>query len=86
MRKITTSGTIVTVRIPEDVLAGVENLASVTTKSKGFIIRRAVETYMLYEGADIFEDVEACKQAAAGAVVDLSDIVAHLDEVVVRIE
>jgi hypothetical protein len=41
---------------------------------------------MLYEGADIYEAITARERAAVGRVPDLTDIIAQLDEVVVRIE
>ncbi|MBY3556431.1 hypothetical protein [Rhizobium laguerreae] len=44
-------------RIRWDILESVEALAKLTTKSKWHIIRRAVETYMLYEGADIYDEI-----------------------------
>jgi predicted transcriptional regulator len=86
MSKTRTSGVIVTVEIPREVVASMEALARKTTKSRDRIILRAVETYMLYEGADIYEAITARERAAVGRVPDLTDIIAQLDEVVVRIE
>lgn len=86
MSKSKTTGVIVTVRIPREIVESVEALARLTIQSKDAIIRRAVETYMLYEGAGIFEEIRQRKRAAAGGAVDLSDIIAHLEEVVAHVE
>ncbi|QIO43024.1 hypothetical protein HA464_02820 [Rhizobium leguminosarum bv. trifolii] len=86
MSETRTSGVIVTVEMPREVVASMEALARKTTKSRDRIILRAVETYMLYEGADIYDAIAARKRAAVGRVAGLTDIIAQLDEVVVRIE
>ncbi|MGO7863292.1 hypothetical protein ELH26_12330 [Rhizobium leguminosarum] len=86
MSETRTSGVIVTVEMPREVVASMEALARKTTKSGDRIILRAVETYMLYEGADIYDAIAARERAAVGRVAGLTDIIAQLDEVVVRIE
>ena len=48
-----------------------EALARKTTKSRDRIILRAVETYMLYEGADIYDAITARERAAVGRVAGL---------------
>ncbi|TAW66015.1 hypothetical protein ELI15_17295 [Rhizobium ruizarguesonis] len=86
MKKSNSMWVLMPVRIQKDVFRGVENLSRLTTKSKGHIIRRAVETYMLYEGADIVEEIRDRKQAAGGQAVDVSDITRHLEEIIVRFD
>ncbi|MGO7788366.1 hypothetical protein ACC703_12905 [Rhizobium ruizarguesonis] len=86
MRKSASMWVLVPVRIRKDILRNVEKLSRLTTKSQGHIIRRAVETYMLYEGADIFEEIRDRKLAAGGRAVDVSDITRHIEELIIRIE
>lgn len=86
MRKSSSMWVLVPVRLRKDIFGGVENLSRLTTKSKGHIIRRAVETYLLHEGADISEEIRNRKRAAGGRAVDVSDITRHLEEIIVRFD
>lgn len=86
MRKSNSMWVLMPVRIRKDIFRDVQSLSRLTAKSKAHIIRRAVETYMLYEGADMFEEIRNRERAAGGRAVDVSDITRHLEEIIVRFD
>jgi predicted transcriptional regulator len=71
-----------TLRIPVDVLSDIEAIADATERSRSYIIVRALRTYLLNEGADIFATIKGREQIAAGEHEDLDDVIADLDRII----
>lgn len=72
----------VTLRIPGDVLSDIQTIADATERSRSYIIVRALRTYLLNEGADIFAAIKGREQIAAGEYEDLDDVIAEMDRII----
>lgn len=66
------------IRLPEDVLASVEEIAKETERSRNWVILRALRFYLVNEGAEILDIVEARRQIKAGDVHDMEEVLADL--------
>ncbi len=68
-----------TLRLPSDVLADIENVARISGRSRSWVMVRAMKAYLAGEGRDIL-DLDAARQAAAGeGVTELDDLLAEMD-------
>lgn len=72
----------VTLRIPVDVLSDIEAIAEATDRSRSYIIVRALRTYLLNEGADVFAAIKGREQIAAGEYEDMDDVIADMDRII----
>jgi len=72
----------VTLRVPSDVLASIENIAEATDRSRSYIIVRALRTYLLNEGADVLAAIRGRDQIAVGEFEDIDDLIADVDKIV----
>ncbi|TBY80623.1 CopG family ribbon-helix-helix protein [Rhizobium leguminosarum] len=72
----------VTLRIPVEVLSDIEAIADATERSRSYIIVRALKTYLLNEGADIFTAIKGREQIAAGEYEDMDDVIADMDRII----
>ena len=68
----------ISMRLPRDVLASVEQVAKATDRSRSWVIVRALRRYMATEGADILAVIDGRKQIATGESHDMGDV---LDEI-----
>lgn len=68
----------ISMRLPRDILASVEQVAKATDRSRSWVIVRALRRYLATEGADILAVIDGRKQIAAGDSHDMDDV---LDEV-----
>jgi predicted transcriptional regulator len=81
MTKATTSESV-TLRIPVDVLTDIQAIAEATERSRSYIIVRALRTYLLNEGSDIFAAMKGREQIAAGEHEDIDDVIADMDRII----
>jgi predicted transcriptional regulator len=72
----------VTLRIPVEVLSDIEAIAEATERSRSYIIVRALKTYLLNEGADIFASIKGHEQIAAGEYEDIDDVISDMDRII----
>ncbi len=72
----------VTLRVPNDVLSQIEEIARATDRSRSYIIVRALRTYLLNEGSDILAAVKGREQIASGNVEDMDDVIADMDRII----
>ncbi|MCQ2006361.1 CopG family ribbon-helix-helix protein [Rhizobium sp. NRK18] len=72
----------VTLRVPSDVLAEIEQIADATERSRSYIIVRALRTYLLNEGAELLSAVHGREQIAAGEREDMDDVIAEMDRII----
>ncbi len=68
----------VTLRIPEDILAEVEQIAKATERSRSWVIVRALKYYLMAEGNDILQILKGEEQVRNGEFVDAEDLFAEL--------
>jgi Predicted transcriptional regulator len=70
------------VRLPVDVLAGIEEIAAATERSRSWVMVRAMKLYLANEGAQILNIVAGREEAAQGGGHDIDDVIAELDQIV----
>jgi predicted transcriptional regulator len=68
----------ITLRIPEDILAEVEEIAKATERSRSWVIVRALKYYLMAEGAELLSIQRGLQDEADGDMVDAEDLIAEL--------
>jgi predicted transcriptional regulator len=68
----------ITLRIPQDILAEVEEIAKATERSRSWVIVRALKYYLMAEGNDIRQILKGEEQVRNGEFVDAEDLFAEL--------
>jgi predicted transcriptional regulator len=68
----------ITLRIPADILAEVEQIAKATERSRSWVIVRALKYYLMAEGNDILQILKGEEQVRNGEFVDAEDFFAEL--------
>jgi predicted transcriptional regulator len=69
----------ITLRVPEDILAEVEEIAKATERSRSWVIVRALKYYLMAEGAEIRSIQRGLDDVEAGRTIDAEDLFAELD-------
>jgi predicted transcriptional regulator len=72
----------ISLRLPMDVLAAIEQVAHATDRSRSWVIVRALKRYLMTEGAQILDVVEGRAQIAAGDVHDMDDVLDEVERIV----
>ncbi|WP_137132094.1 ribbon-helix-helix protein, CopG family [Rhizobium sp. FY34] len=68
----------ITLRIPQDILAEVEQIAKATERSRSWVIVRALKYYLMAEGNDILQILKGEEQVRNGEFVEAEDLFADL--------
>jgi predicted transcriptional regulator len=71
----------ITLRVPTDVLAGIEAIAEATERSRSWVIVRALKIYLQQEGADILAFREGLDEVKAGEVEDMDQVLKDLERI-----
>ena len=72
----------ITMRLPQDVLAEIEEIAAACDKTRSWVFVRALKSYLASEGREVLELAEARKQIDNGESFDLDDVIAEVDDIV----
>ncbi len=72
----------ITMRLPQDILAEIEQIAAVCDKTRSWVFVRALKTYLAAEGREIIEIAQARQQIENGESFDLDDVIAQIDDIV----
>jgi len=72
----------ISLRLPVDVLAAIEQVAAATDRSRSWVIVRALKRYLMTEGSQILDVVEGRAQIAAGDVHDMDDVLDEVERIV----
>lgn len=70
----------IALRLPSDVLAGIEAIAHVSGRSRSWVMVRAMKAYLAGEGQEVLEIDQARQAAAQDGAVALDDLLADLDD------
>jgi len=65
----------ITLRVPADVLAELEEIAAVCERTRSWVFVRALKAYLSTEGREIRDIAKARREMAAGQSYDLDDVV-----------
>ncbi|MGN7291828.1 CopG family ribbon-helix-helix protein [Rhizobium sp. SAFR-030] len=68
----------ITLRVPQDILAEVEQIAQATERSRSWVIVRALKYYLMAEGNDVLQILKGEEQVRNGEFVDAEDLFAEL--------
>lgn len=74
----------ITLRLPEEVLAAIEQIAETCDRSRSWVMVRALKLYLASEGADILAVRKGRQQAADGDVHDMDEVLGEIHEIVSR--
>ena len=80
MSKINLSDPI-TLRLPNDVLAAIEEIAESCERSRSWVMVRALKAYLANEGADILAVKKAQEEVARGEIYDMDEVIDELKEI-----
>ena len=69
----------IALRIPVDVLAELEAIATATDRTRSWVMVRAIKHYLAAEGRDILAAAKGRDEAAAGKTVELDVLLDTLD-------
>jgi predicted transcriptional regulator len=71
-----------TMRLPLDVLAEIEEIAAVCGRSRSWVFVRALKFYVAAEGREILDVAQARREMDAGEGEDLDDVISQVDAIV----
>ncbi|NTF31245.1 ribbon-helix-helix protein, CopG family [Rhizobium skierniewicense] len=72
----------ITMRLPKDVLAEIEEIASACDRTRSWVFVRALKSYLAAEGRDILTLAQARQQVDRGEAIDLDDLIDEVDDIV----
>jgi predicted transcriptional regulator len=72
----------ITMRLPNDVLSEIEDIARICNRSRSWVFVRAVKSYLAAEGREIIELAEARRDLENGLGQDLDDVVDEVDAII----
>jgi len=74
----------ITMRLPEDVLAAIEQIAETCDRTRSWVVVRALKLYLASEGADILAVRKGRDQVAEGDVQDMDEVLGEIHKIVNR--
>ncbi|PYE90096.1 CopG family ribbon-helix-helix protein [Phyllobacterium leguminum] len=74
----------ITIRLPEEILAAIEQIAETCDRPRSWVMVRALKTYLASEGADILAVKKGREQVAGGDVHDMDDVLEEIHQIVNR--
>ncbi|NGO52922.1 CopG family ribbon-helix-helix protein [Allomesorhizobium camelthorni] len=74
----------ITIRLPEEVLAAIEQVAETCDRTRSWVMVRALKMYLASEGADILAVRKGREQVANGDIHDMDDVLQEIYDTVDR--
>jgi predicted transcriptional regulator len=71
-----------TMRLPLDVLAEIEEIAAICERSRSWVFVRALKSYLAAEGKEILDIAKARKAMEDGEAFELDDVIADVEAIV----
>ncbi|MCJ9723067.1 ribbon-helix-helix protein, CopG family [Agrobacterium sp. SHOUNA12C] len=72
----------ITLRVPVDILAEIEEIADVCERTRSWVFVRALKSYLAAEGREVLEIAKARRDMANGEAYDLDDVISEVAKVV----
>src|SRR3546814_16246433 len=69
-------------RIPTDVLADIEKIATASDRTRSWVMVRALRLYLAGEGADILKDIKGREAIDAVDVTDMDAVLGEHEDIV----
>ncbi len=74
----------VTLRLPGDIAAALDRLATLLDRPRSWVMVRALRHYLKAEGAELLEDAEAIAELERGDSTPAQQVLDEVDEIVSR--
>jgi predicted transcriptional regulator len=74
--------TQISLRVPADMLADFDRIATAIERDRSWVILRAMKTYLEGDGADILEEAEGLAELDRGESFDLDDVLAEAEALI----
>ncbi|MGV1833617.1 CopG family ribbon-helix-helix protein [Rhizobium rhizogenes] len=71
----------ITLRVPVDILAEIEEIADVCERTRSWVFVRALKSYLAAEGREVLEIAKARRDMANGEAYDLDDVISEVAKV-----
>lgn len=71
----------ITLRLPSDVLAAIEEIAETCERSRSWVMVRALKAYLASEGADILAVRKGRAEVKRGEAGDMEETLKELEEI-----
>jgi predicted transcriptional regulator len=72
----------ISIRLPRDVLAAIEQVARASDRTRSWVLVRALRRYLATEGTDILAVVEGRAQIAKGDAHDMDDVLDEVERII----
>ncbi|EJK82019.1 CopG family ribbon-helix-helix protein [Rhizobium sp. AP16] len=72
----------ITLRVPVDILAEIEEIADVCERTRSWVFVRALKSYLAAEGREVLEIAKARRDMVNGEAYDLDDVISEVAKVV----
>lgn len=72
----------ITLRVPIDILAEIEEIAEVCERTRSWVFVRALKSYLASEGREVLEISKARRDMANGEAYDLDDVISEVAKVI----
>jgi len=72
----------ITMRLPLDMLAEIEEIATICERSRSWVFVRALKSYLATEGREIIELAQARRDVDEGRGSDFDDVLEKVDGIV----
>jgi len=72
----------ISLRLPVEMLASVEEIAKATERSRSWVVVRALKRYLATEGKEILDFVEGRAQVEAGESYDMDEVLREVERIV----
>ncbi len=82
MSKLADLSEPISLRLPADVLAGIEAVAAASERTRSWVMVRALRRYLASEGADVLAIAEGRKEIAAGLAYDFDAVIDEVERIV----
>ena len=76
----------VSVRVPADLMEGLDKVAAILERPRSWVILRAIRQYLADEGQELLDVQEGIEEADRGEVIDFDEVMAELDEIIAQAE
>ena len=71
----------ITLRVPADILAEIEEIAEVCERTRSWVFVRALKSYLASEGREVLDIAKARRDMANGEGYDLDDVISEVAKV-----
>jgi predicted transcriptional regulator len=71
----------ISMRLPIDILADMEEIASICQRSRSWVFVRAMKAYLAAEGGEILDLAQARRDIENGEGQDLDEVIAEVDAI-----